>query len=316
MREYGRVSPGFWIGETGKAIKSRGSIYQVAALYLITSPHANMCGLYYLPKLYMSHESGVPLEALDEVLEGLKEIGFATYDSKSEFVFVHRMAEYQLGGKLDPSDNRVKGLIKTYKALPKGLLSPLFEAQYPDIFPKKQKPSQSPSEALPKQLTGKARQGKDIEPNGSSAEATKSPTAVAVLPLLSGGEFQVSADYLAKLSDGYPAIDVGAELKQMALWLDANPKNQKTEKGIKRFITQWLGRSQNSAPRAASPQSIDIESLIRQAVAADRTTTANQKLDEACKRVGWGRLMGMDPFNRKALIAEVEAKYAEVMRGR
>lgn len=83
------------------------------------------------------------------------------------------------------------------------------------------------------------------------------------------------------------------------------------ERGWRGFNASWDW--QGSADRPAA--SIDIESLIRQAVAADRTTTANPKLDEACKRVGWGRLMGMDPFNRKALIAEVEAKYAEVMRG-
>lgn len=34
----------------------------------------------------------------------------------------------------------------------------------------------------------------------------------------------------------------------MYAWLDSNPKNRKTERGIKRFITGWLGRAQDKAP--------------------------------------------------------------------
>lgn len=31
-------------------------------------------------------------------------------------------------------------------------------------------------------------------------------------------------------------------------WLDSNPRNRKTARGIKRFITSWLGRAQDRAP--------------------------------------------------------------------
>ena len=49
MRDYGKVSPGFWIGETGKAL--RGDMEaQIVALYLMTSPHATMTGVYHCPR--------------------------------------------------------------------------------------------------------------------------------------------------------------------------------------------------------------------------------------------------------------------------
>jgi len=45
----------------------------------------------------------------------------------------------------------------------------------------------------------------------------------------------------------YPAVDVMGELKRMRAWLDARPTRRKTARGIKRFITGWLERSQNNA---------------------------------------------------------------------
>lgn len=49
MRDYAKVSPRFWLGETGRELRKAGAEAQVVAFYLMTSPHANMLGLYYLP---------------------------------------------------------------------------------------------------------------------------------------------------------------------------------------------------------------------------------------------------------------------------
>ncbi|ENG6564474.1 hypothetical protein ABU498_004766 [Escherichia coli] len=57
MRDYAKVSPRFWLGETGRELRKAGAEAQVVAFYLMTSPHANMLGLYYLPVLYLAHEA-------------------------------------------------------------------------------------------------------------------------------------------------------------------------------------------------------------------------------------------------------------------
>jgi hypothetical protein len=62
MRDYARVSPQFWIGSTGKAIRKRGMECQMVALYLMTSPHSNMLGLYYLPVVYIANDTGMTIE--------------------------------------------------------------------------------------------------------------------------------------------------------------------------------------------------------------------------------------------------------------
>ena len=57
MRDYAKVSPHFWTGTTGKKLRSSPEAV-IVAMYLMTCPHANMLGLYYMPLLYVAHETG------------------------------------------------------------------------------------------------------------------------------------------------------------------------------------------------------------------------------------------------------------------
>ncbi len=69
------------------------------------------------------------------------------------------------------------------------------------------------------------------------------------LPLVTGsGSFDVTFDYLNSLRTLYPGIDVEQEFRKMYAWLDSNPRNRKTNRGIKRFVTGWLSRAQDKAP--------------------------------------------------------------------
>ena len=88
----------------------------------------------------------------------------------------------------------------------------------------------------------------------SSADATadgeeKAEVPVLYLPLIGNLQFPIFAKDIEDWQPAYPAIDVLQELYRMRSWFDANPKNKKTELGIKRFIVNWLGRSQDRSPR-------------------------------------------------------------------
>ena len=75
------------------------------------------------------------------------------------------------------------------------------------------------------------------------------------LPLITGsGNYDVTFNYLNSLRELFPALDVEQEFRSMAAWLDSHPRNRKTPRGIKRFITGWLERSQNSMPASRTPQ--------------------------------------------------------------
>ncbi|ASF48096.1 hypothetical protein [Methylovulum psychrotolerans] len=76
MRDYGKVSPKFWTGRTGKAIKAEGMEAVLVAMYLMTSPHADMLGVYYLPTVYIAHDTGLPLAGACKGLDGCIKAGF------------------------------------------------------------------------------------------------------------------------------------------------------------------------------------------------------------------------------------------------
>jgi hypothetical protein len=71
----------------------------------------------------------------------------------------------------------------------------------------------------------------------------------SVLPLVDGSSFEVTQEHIDSWKSAYPAIDVAQQIESMRVWLDANPRNQKTPAGIERFIVGWLSKSQNSAGR-------------------------------------------------------------------
>ena len=134
MRDYARVSPCFWTGETGRKVRTLGVEAQLIALYLITSPHASMIGLYYLPVTYISHATGIPLEGALEGLQSLSEASFCYYDEKTEFVYIPEMARYQIGEELKANDNRIIGINRELRNLSNNPFLLDFYAKYRDIF--------------------------------------------------------------------------------------------------------------------------------------------------------------------------------------
>lgn len=157
MRDYGMVSPRFWIGETGRKLRKCPDAQRIA-MYLLTAPMADMTGVFYCPVATILNDVGAPCEPLlnsskglsspsegaytplDRGFEGVKkalltlqELGFCVYDFESEFVFVKEMARWQIAPKLKPSDNRSKGLRKTVENMPNPMRA-LFIARYNEDF--------------------------------------------------------------------------------------------------------------------------------------------------------------------------------------
>jgi hypothetical protein len=87
--------------------------------------------------------------------------------------------------------------------------------------------------------------------NSTSAvlEPSTTPTAdiFITLPLISKKNYAIYKQDVETWQKLYPACDVKQELRKMAGWLDANPANRKTERGIKRFVVNWLSREQDRA---------------------------------------------------------------------
>ena len=187
MREYAKLSPTFWTGATGKELRRRGSEGVIVALYLMSSPHSNMLGLYYQPRLYMAHETGLGIEGASKGLRDCIECGFCEYDDGTEVVWVPEMAAYQIGDALASGDKRCKGIQKDYLALPNNPFLGAFFGRYGKAFNLTKQHPFDPKERgkpeAPYQAPSKPHRSQEQEQEQEYSEAIASG-AVAPPPLV------------------------------------------------------------------------------------------------------------------------------------
>jgi hypothetical protein len=187
MRRYSKVCPQFWIGETGRKLREAGQDALLVALYLLTNPHANMLGLFYIPASLMAHETGLSPEGASEGLRRAIDAGFCAYDESSETVFVYEMARYQIADQLLPSDKQCAGIQREYEGLPNNPFLAAFYEKYAKAFHltfsrENQRPSEGASKAhrsqeqeqeQDKNITSEPETGSDP----ASASSRKNPTS-------------------------------------------------------------------------------------------------------------------------------------------
>lgn len=147
MRKYSSITPKFWIGKTGRKLRGDISAKLVAA-YLLSCPNNDMTGVFYCPLCQISAETGLPLEApsvplpspfqgplkgIREALETIQREDFAIYDYESEYVFVKKMALFQIAQELKPTDKRVTGIKTAIESMPENFKY-LFIKEYNECF--------------------------------------------------------------------------------------------------------------------------------------------------------------------------------------
>ena len=55
--------------------------------------------------------------------------------------------------------------------------------------------------------------------------------------------FSVTHSQHEKYQEAYPTVDLMAEYKGMAAWLESNPKKRKTPRGYPKFVNAWLSKA-------------------------------------------------------------------------
>jgi hypothetical protein len=124
MRSYGKIQTSFWGWATRKKL-SHGA--RELAMYLLTNPHANGTGCFYLPDGYIVADLGIngspngsdngsanPFETVSERFAELAAVGFALRCHDTQWVLVPKMLEY------DPpaNPNVWKSLLKDIGSIP------------------------------------------------------------------------------------------------------------------------------------------------------------------------------------------------------
>lgn len=256
MRDYARVSPRFWIGDTGRQIRAGGADSQVVALYLLTSPHSNMIGLYWQPVAYIAHETSIGIEGATKALASLCEAGFCRYDTQTEVVWVCEMARFQIGDELKPNDKQRKGVQNAYDEVPANPFLEEFFERYADAFGmSKARVYEGACKPLGSKAQAQAQAQEKAQAQAQAADAlSRSDLPVVIsLPLIGDKLHPVTQDRVDFWRSLYTAVDVDQELRKMAGWLSSNPTRRKTARGIEAFVTNWLSRTQdNSRPGAQS----------------------------------------------------------------
>ena len=250
MRDYGKVSPQFWVGRTGKSLRGNANA-QIVALYLMTSPHANMIGVYYCPLAYISNETGLSLDAITKALEALTD--FCTIDSELEYVFVHQFASNQIGEQLKPDDKRVKGIINELAKLPESECKKAFIKHYQTAF--YLSPLEEPNKPLrsPISTPSKPEAGAEAETELTCESSPSAEPPVIAMPLHDKTEYPIGQSLIDEWQATFQAVNVMQALREMRVWCIANPKKCKTKTGVQKFVVNWLGSEQDKG--RYSPQS-------------------------------------------------------------
>jgi len=115
---YSKVFVKIWHSKDFRTLSGDAKLLFV---YLLTSPHRNMGGFYYLPFPYLCFDIGLGEDRVTKAFQELEDRGMAVYDKDAQVVLIRKWFLY------NPieNENQAKGLNKQLAEIPK---SRLFEA--------------------------------------------------------------------------------------------------------------------------------------------------------------------------------------------
>lgn len=299
MRDYSKISSQIWTGRTGKQIRALGPEAQVVAFYLMTSPHSNMIGLYYLPLGYLSADTGLPLEGASKALLSLIEIGFCTYDRDSEVVWVYEMAKIQVGESLKANDNQCGGVASAYRLVQKNCyLAEFYDRYKADFHLKERREWQGEDKGLGRGLEGAWKQEEE-EGTGEGLKNRLSQVKVSSngepsdRPLPETPKLVQNLDSLPKLSVaraiGDPPVDESEIAGKTA---EERSRNREKLVAVKRVFAYYLEKT------GRSPVLYSFTELRRQ--------KGMSRMDEALRKA-----RGSLPDAETLLAAAVDALLAD-----
>jgi len=253
---YTRVESRFWQDEKMRNVSDDA---RYLMLYLLTSPHRNILGLYFLPFPYACFDLGWDEKRFKKALEELLKTGGIAYDAISHVVLVKNYLKHNPLENL----NQVKHAIEKLNELPgthlfRSLLTIVEQFDKPFMKPLIERLQ----ERLGKPVTVTVTVTESVTVTEEETEsmhgaeaAPCQPTAPPIITLMLNDktEYPVTEEQVEEWTKLYPAVDVMQELRKMKGWLDANPSKRKTKKGILRFINNWLSKEQDRGGYKARP---------------------------------------------------------------
>ncbi len=219
MRDYGKVHTSFWTSETTRSLSDDG---RALALYLLTSAHSTISGVFRLPDGYVCEDMQWTSERVAEGFRNLASKGFANRCETSKWVWIRKFIEWNP----PENPNQRKGAIKSAMLAPKDCCwFPEFMRVCGDLLGPKQDEKANPSETLPEPF---ANQEPEPEPepdkelpigNLSSAMPTTIPKIPRIPDCPHAKLIDLFAERLPELPRPKPELWAGVSERAMrARW--------------------------------------------------------------------------------------------------
>lgn len=93
--------------------------------------------------------------------------------------------------------------------------------------------------------TTTTKESTPLAPSAKPLDATDPPNSFCCIPLADKTEFVIPQKLVTELEAAYPAVDIGATLREIRAWCLTNPTRCKTRRGAPAFINRWFSKEQN-----------------------------------------------------------------------
>lgn len=265
---YRKVKITMWDDPKFRALSALPPSGQSLFIYLLTSPFTGIIpGLFKAGRAAMAEELGWEVEAFDLALDEALALGIVKADMQARVFWLPNAARHNPPASL----NVVKSWVRAFELLPDcplkweareslravcyGVSKSMGEAFDKALPLPKDMPSPLPSGIQRTVNSKQILKDQNILPDADKNQPQAGGPAFISLPLSGGKDFfDVGEAYLREQAGLYPAVNIEQEFRNMRGWLDSNPKKRKTANGIKRFITTWLQRCQDSPKSWGSNQ--------------------------------------------------------------
>lgn len=117
---YFRVSPRFWGDER---VKKLIDDLKLLLLYIFTSPHRTIEGIFVLSVHYIVADLGWSARKVTKLLADLEQNGFIAFDPETDVMLIKNALKYQF----PENPNQIKGAIRRIKDLPNSVLLKEFQ---------------------------------------------------------------------------------------------------------------------------------------------------------------------------------------------
>jgi|SRR5580704_14089394 hypothetical protein len=231
MAQYYRVSPNFWKGR-----RSWSDREKLLAQYLLSCPHRNLEGLYWLPLAYVEADLAWAPKVVRSCLQTISTDGFAAYDDDAEVLFLCKALSFQAPS----SAKQLQGAISNLERVPKTALWDRFLKACDEWAPELAEKIRNSSQSHPNLIPVRSETHSDIARTRISNSNSSSNSNPPSPP--NGGRQRERDRFEQELTDWvtleFPELNTKAALGYTR---SALAEGRTDRESVREFVLRWSG---------------------------------------------------------------------------